>query len=284
MGYPKSARTCLRPDNNDAKINKVDQSSGVLARNAVRPLLFLLLFLMSVNMEAQTAGVHPPYLTGDLGDSGVRGPAPANSAPYSVSVSQLGISHKVLKHLESAHQRFSKTDLRGANAEIRRALDLDPHCAQALTLRALIKLASRDFAGAARDADYAANLDPGDPLSFLASATAYNSLRDFQRAETAARQALRMQPDLWQARLELAKSFYGRHQFTSALRESDAAKTDFPDVHLVRGTILMNLGRTREAVEEFVTFLAEAPHDPRVGRVRRMIAESSSPAQLSSAR
>src|SRR5208282_1891893 len=103
-------------------------------------------------------------------------------------------------------------------------------------------------------------------------AMGYNSRKEFLKAEDAAWHALGLRPDSWQGRLELAKSFYGQGEFVLALRELDLENVDFPDSHLVRGNVLMNLGRSQEASEEFVTFVEEAPTDPRREQVSRIVA------------
>lgn len=137
-------------------------------------------------------------------------------------------------------------------------------------MRAFIKLAEKDPQSAVADAQRAALLDPGDAESFIALTMAYNSLKDFQKAEEAVQHALSLRPDSWQARLELAKSFYGQGEFVLALCELDLANIDFPDAHLVRGNVLMRLGRKPEAVEEFSAFMLEAPSDPRGEQILRI--------------
>jgi hypothetical protein len=79
-----------------------------------------------------------------------------------------------------------------------------------------------------------------------------------------------LRPDSWQARLELAESFYGQGEFVLALCELDLANVDFPDAHLVRGNVLMQLGRRPEAAEEFSAFMREAPGDPRGEQIQHI--------------
>jgi tetratricopeptide (TPR) repeat protein len=125
------------------------------------------------------------------------------------------------------------------------------------------------------DATHATSIDAYDGDAFVALAMTYNSLNNFENAMKAATQALALQPDSWQSRLEMAKSLYGRGQFDLALAVLNEVAKDFPDVHLVRGNVLMNLARRKEAVEEFTLFLREAPIDPRSERVRRICAASA---------
>jgi tetratricopeptide (TPR) repeat protein len=196
-------------------------------------------------------------------------PEPARDT---VSAAQLSVPAKAWKFLESAHARFSNGNLPEAAKEIDRALQLDPVCAQAFSMRAFIKLAGSDREGAVEDAKRAILLDPHDAESFVALAMSYNALKEFQRAAQAARQALAIRPGSWQGRLEMAKSLYHQEELIAALRELEFVRTDFPDVHLVRGSVLARLDRSLEAAEEFEAFLREAPADPRSEQIRGLVA------------
>ena len=189
-----------------------------------------------------------------------------------VSAAQLSIPAKAWKQLESAHAQFSKGNLPEAAMEIERALKLDPLCAQAFSMRVFVKLAGKDREGAVEDAKRAILLDPHDAESFVALAMSYNALKQFQSAGEAAHHALGIRPDSWQGRLEMAKSLYHQGELIPALRELELVHTDFPDVHLVRGSVLMGLDRNPEAASEFEIFLQEAPFDPRSAQIRELVA------------
>lgn len=199
---------------------------------------------------------------------------------YAISVEQLRIQPKVLRHLSKAEQDFRKMRLREAVVEVEQALRVDPTCGQAFTMKALVELSLRDNEAAFSDATRAVELDRNNALSFLALATAHNARGDFAEAERVAREALRLQPTLWQARLELAKGLYGREEMLDALDELEMVHIDFADVHLVRGNILTRLDRRREAASEFTIFLRQAPNDPRAEQIRRIIGIAQSPDAL----
>jgi len=204
--------------------------------------------------------------------------APENAAPrqpeYTVSAVQLATPAKAHAYLRSAQQEFRKMNLDAALAKIDLALQIDPQCAPAFSMRAFIKLAMKDLNGARDDAQQAIALEPKDAEAFIAMSMAYNSLYDFANAAEAAHQALALNPDSWTARLEMAKSLYGQRQFVPALRELDSLQQDFPDVHLVRGNVLVQLGRGREAADEFSAFLAQAPNDSRAPQLRQIVARA----------
>jgi tetratricopeptide (TPR) repeat protein len=190
---------------------------------------------------------------------------------HSVSVQQLRVPEKVRMHLKLASRQFAKLDITGAQLEVERALQIDDDCPAAYSMRAFLNIASRNLDAAIDDAKRAALLDPYDANAYLALATAYNSLAQFQDAEEASRQALRLRPDLWQGQLEMAKALLGQGSFVLAWRALDELSEDFPDVHLVRANVLVSLHRSREAAEEFSLFLRQAPDDPRNLQVQRLI-------------
>src|SRR5579864_9112987 len=194
---------------------------------------------------------------------------------YTVSASELRVPPKAWSHLESAHKEFSRGNLDKAERELDRALRVDPNCGPAFSMRAFIRLAEKNPSAALADATHATSIDASDGDAFVALAMTYNSLNNFENAMNAATQALALQPDSWQSRLEMAKSLYGQGQFDLALAVLNELAKDFPDVHLVRGNVLMNLARRKEAVEEFTLFLREAPIDTRSERVRRICAASA---------
>ncbi len=194
---------------------------------------------------------------------------------FEVSVAELKVAHKVWVHLQAAHRALSEGNLNEAAKETDHALRIDPDCGPALTMKAFVDLAGKNPVPAIRNAMRASSLDPYDIEALLALAMAYNAANHFPDAQRAVREALRLNPSSWEARLELAKSFYGEERFEAALAELDRAPKDFPDVHLVRGNVLMRLGRSKEGAAEFALFVQEAPHDPRTDAVRQIIAQTA---------
>ena len=168
------------------KANQVSWLSAGLDKSSTRLLLPLLLLLTSF-AAAQSANAIRP----------------------TVSVQELRVPAKARARLEAAQREFSRLNLAGAKREIERALQVDSTFAAAFSMRALLRLATRDPNGAVEDATRAVALDPGEPGAYVALATAYNSRGEYERAEAATQRALTMSPDFWQARLELAKAFYG---------------------------------------------------------------------------
>ena len=196
---------------------------------------------------------------------------------YAVSVGQLGIPDKARQHILAAQQHFSKMEYDAALRDEDAALTLDPACSEAWSMKALVRLAMRDFQSAIEDARRSIELDRQNAAAYLALGTAHNSLRQFESAGQVLKRALEIDPDLWQAQLELAKTWYGDKKWVLALRELDLINKDFADVHLVRANVLMSLHRTPEGAQEFARFVDEAPQDSRVPEVQRILTHAQTP-------
>jgi tetratricopeptide (TPR) repeat protein len=233
-------------------------------------LVSLALFSPAVFGQTSTdaVGAHSPWNSGNSSAEGSRG---QTSSPYVVSVSHLKVPAKAISHLEAAQKRFAKMQLADATLEIDRAIEIYPGFAQAFCMKALVSLAEKDYTEAVESAAHAISLDGADAYSWVALATAYNSLNEWPEAEAAAGQALALDPSAWQGRLELAKSFYGEAKFALALCILDQLNRDIPDVHLVRANSLMGVGRPQEAVRQFSVFLQEAPGDSRADQIRQIL-------------
>ena len=249
-------------------LNKLHQLSRVLF--VVVFLVSLVLFSPPVFGQTSTDAVdtRSPWSPGDSGADGSRSRDPT---PYVVSVSHLKVPEKAASHLEAAQKRFAKMQLAQATMEIDRAIEIYPSFAQAFCMRALVSLAEKDFTGSVENAAHAISLDGADAYSWVALATAFNSLNEWPEAEAAAGQALSLNPSAWQGRLELAKSFYGQAKFALALHILDQVNRDIPDAHLVRANSLIRLGRPQEAARQFSVFLQEAPGDPRGDQIRQIL-------------
>jgi tetratricopeptide (TPR) repeat protein len=259
------------------KVNQLNWDSAIEGWFYALRCFLLLLIALPIASVAQVSKTNAPRPVSEstLPTASAIADAP-KPVPGTVSLAQLSIPAKVVKHLESAQKRFTNRDMPGTMVEIGRALKIDPNCARGFSLRSFVKLAENDFDGAIEDAVRAVALDPHDAESYLALATAYNDAKEFSSAGEAALLAVNIAPNVWQGRLELAKSFYGQGQFVLALNALNLIHTDFPDVHLVRADVLMQLERSREAAEEFKLFVTQSPNDARDERIRQIVAHAQS--------
>jgi tetratricopeptide (TPR) repeat protein len=285
QGQPVACATVEMRDLRGRKIATgfTDTAGKFAITTAAQPGEYMLLAAKELQIEDERITLDQPDREVTIALPAAPRTAVAMSLPmYAVSVQELRVPGKARAHLKLAQEKFSRSNLAGAQREIDQALQVDSIYAAAFSMRALLRLALRDFSGAIEDATLALTLDPGEADACVALATAYNSRGEFQMAEAAALRALAMRPDFWQGRLELAEAFYGQGRLILALRELDELNKDFPDTHLVRGNILVLLSRSEEAAKEFSQFLHEAPNDPRKEQVKSIVSRSSDTGMLTS--
>lgn len=256
-GFSPSLVRLGKPHFKNPRLNKKNDHNSWLSFFATRLAVFSLFSITIFPLGLATAQVSESRTLTD---------------GYAISVGELRVPNKAWTHLQLAYKQFRIGNLRQAVREVDRALQIDPRCAPALSMKAFIELAAKNANAAVGDAARAASLDPYNPEAFVALAMAYNSVGDYRSSQTAAERAVNLRPDSWQGRLELAKSLYGQNKFDVALNELNSLDKDFPDVHLVRGNVLMRLGRSHEGAGEFLIFVSEAPGDARSGKIRDIIA------------
>lgn len=198
-----------------------------------------------------------------------------------VSVSTLRVPEKAKRALQSAQEALSKNNVVKAKKELERALSITPEYPEALSLRAVVHLASGDADMAIKDASQSTKLDPQNSLAYTVIGASYNALGKFVQAINPLRQALRINPSFWQSHFEMAKCLYGQGESASALKEiqmaTESAPKDFAPIHLMHGAILMKLQRRLEAANEFQDYLRMDPNSPDAAKVQQALAQLSAP-------
>ena len=140
-----------------------------------------------------------------------------------------------------------------ALAEFQAAADADPRLPFVHFNLGLTYLKKEDYPHARDEFLKDAAIEPDLGLDYDQLGDVYWLLQDDGKAEQSYRQALRRDPRLVNSLLGLAKIYQRQKKYSQALLETDAAaKVDpsRPDVHYLRGRVLLNLGRKDEAKKE----------------------------------
>jgi Flp pilus assembly protein TadD len=199
----------------------------------------------------------------------------AASASSSVSVAELQVPEKARSRLRKAEQALARNDMSRAQQQLNEALQLAPRYAAALTLRGVVQLSAGETAAAINDFDYAIHSDPGYPYAYFAMGAALNQLSRYSDARRAAEQGLRLEPQAWQGHFEVARALLGEGRSAPALEQLDEAKQTAPptfaQLHLLRGTILLNVHRYRESAQELQEYLKLNPNAPGSEHVRELL-------------
>ena len=145
--------------------NQVDQNTIVSSRYSAAALLLLLLgfLVLPALSQSQTATA-----------------SNARSERYTVSAAELRAGPKLAAYLSAAHKQFSAGNLARGERELERAIQIDPSCGPAFSMRAFIDLAGNNPVNAISDATRAVEIDTQDSESFVAMAMAYNALKKVQ--------------------------------------------------------------------------------------------------------
>lgn len=189
-------------------------------------------------------------------DSSVSGKA-AKEAEKAVSDMTVGNFQDAQKHAQAAYKTapdsaytnflmgymaFQTNDFNNAQTYLSKAVSLDAHDLQALSMLARLQLARKDFAGAKATAEQAVAAAPDSGTAHGLLADAYLNQGDYKNA-------------LDQADQSIAKN-----------------KSAISNSQVVRGEALAHLGRDQEALQTLKTYMQNAPDSAAGPYVQALIA------------
>jgi tetratricopeptide (TPR) repeat protein len=193
----------------------------------------------------------------------------------SVSVAQYQVPEKAREELKKAREASVKGRIAEAQEHLVKALEIYPDYADALTLRAILKLSARDTDGAVVDLEKAIQCDSNYAMAYLVLGSAYNTESKFDEAIRVLERGERLAPDAWQAYFELGKAYAGKNEYEAAVRQLDRAQSMAPSdyllIHLVRAHVLMELSRFNDAVIDLQMYLEKNPSGPESDLALKML-------------
>ena len=190
-----------------------------------------------------------------------------------VSVAQYKVPNKARDAYHKAEKAFSKQKFDEAASELEKALGIYPQYAQALTLRAILRLDHEQLAQASADLEQAIKVDPNYGLAYVVMGATQNLNSKFDDAIRSLQRALSLAPASWQAHFEMAKAFLGKGDYTSALRNvqhaSEMAPADYAPIHLLKAHALLGLKSYNDAMLELEKYLETGPDGQTKVQARR---------------
>jgi len=203
--------------------------------------------------------------------------SPAAGDSASVSLSEMKVPGKARRMLQKAEEAFHKARLQEAFGFVQKALGFYPDYAKALTLRGILHMQQGDTKDAQPDLEKAVELDYGDDMGFVALAALYNNEGEFDRAQKTLEHGMSLNPNSWQANMELARAQIGRKEYGAAVRSLDRAMPLAPPeitiMHLFRAQALIGLKAYGDAVTELESYLSQSPEGPNSERARTALAQ-----------
>lgn len=200
-----------------------------------------------------------------------------------VSLSQISVPPKARSLLEKATQLMVRGKLDQSLEKVNAALTIYPKFAEALTLRGIINERTGKASEALNDYRQAIQHDANYALAYLAQASLLNSMGQFKESGPILERFDQLAPNHWQTAFEMARSCLGRGDLQAAMsnvtRASQlhgGAQKDLPEMHLLRGYILIGLSDLSKAAEEMQAFLAREPNGPAADAARQVLAKMTS--------
>jgi tetratricopeptide (TPR) repeat protein len=200
---------------------------------------------------------------------------PGKSSQASISLSQLNIPGKARHMLEKAEEAFHKARIEEAFSFVQKALVAYPNYAKALVLRGVLNMQKGDNKDAQPDLEKAVELDYGNDMGFIALASLYNNEGEFDRARMTLDHGMSLNPQSWQANLEMARAELGKGDFGAAVRSLDHAQMfatpQVTLVHLYRAQAFIGLKDYQAAIGELENYLNKNPHDANSDMARNTL-------------
>jgi tetratricopeptide (TPR) repeat protein len=192
-----------------------------------------------------------------------------------VSVRQLQVPGKARAAFKKAQQLLDKDKFEEAQKQVARALEIYPNYADALTLRAIMRLDAHQANEALADLEAAIKNDPACAMAYLALGAAFNSMSRFDDAVRTLERGLMLSPSSWQGYFEMGKALLGKGSFEAGLRQLNKAESfasnDYPPVHLVKAHAYLGLKNYQEAISELELYLTRDPKGANSAEARQTL-------------
>ncbi|HET6842977.1 MAG TPA: tetratricopeptide repeat protein [Candidatus Angelobacter sp.] len=201
------------------------------------------------------------------------------SNPSVISVEDYKVPEKARNEFRKAQDAAFKSKAADASNHLKKALEIYPNYAAALTLRGLIKLDQKDLSGAMADLQQAIQTDGKYGLAYIGMGAVFNLDSKFDEAIRALERAESLTPNSWQAYFEMGRALIGKSSFAEAIRQLDRAESLAPAevslVHLAKAHALMALRMYSDAATELEIYLRKSPSGPNSPLARKMLDEAT---------
>ena len=196
----------------------------------------------------------------------------------SISVAQYKVPAKARDEYRKGEDLFAKGKLDEANKHLAKALEICPNFADALTLRAVLKLNQKDVDGAITDLDQAVHVDANYAMAYMVLGAAFNHQAKFDEALRALERGESLSPNSWQTHFEMGKAYVGKKDYPQALHQFEVAQgmtpTEYPVIQLFRAHVLFDMKEYSRAAEAAQAYLLKEPQGPNSEQARKMLTQA----------
>jgi TolA-binding protein len=191
----------------------------------------------------------------------------ANSAPPS---NEVVLAPKALEEKKKGAQALREKNYPEARAHLEKALQLAPGSSEINYLMGVLLMKTADISGAVQSLQKATTLDPKNTSAFFSLGEALYRGDRLADAVDAIERGLALKPTAWPEEWLLASVYYDQTKYDKALHHVEIAmslgKEDAASAEFLLGKCEAKLGRRKEAIAAFQSFLARQPNAPEAAR------------------
>lgn len=196
----------------------------------------------------------------------------------SISVAQYKVPAKAREEYRKGEELLAKGKQDEANKHLARALEICPNFADALTLRAVLKLNQKDTEGAIADLDQAVHADANYAMAYMVLGAAFNHQAKFDEALRALARGESLSPNSWQTHFEMGKAYAGKKDYPQALHQLELAQgmtqTEYPVIQLLQAHVLFAMKEYSRAADAAQAYLLKEPQGPNSEQARKMLTQA----------
>jgi tetratricopeptide (TPR) repeat protein len=202
--------------------------------------------------------------------------APVAGSAQAVSVAEMKIPEKARNHFRKAEEAMRKGRYDEVSAEVEKSLQAAPNYANALTLRAVLRLDSNHAEQALDDLQTAIHSDPNYAMAYIVCGAVYNFKEQYDNAVRSLERGIGLDPTSWQGYFELSKALLAKQEYEASLRNVNRAlelvPKDYSPIHLVRAHIYLGLRNYDQAMTELEAYLEHASQqDANAAQARKTL-------------
>jgi len=270
----KDVHVALRDNNGSTVASAYTNAAGMFEFAQVHPGAYDLMATSGVSQAEERVDV-----TRMPGNIILRLPVqstPTDGNPASsISVAQFKVPSKARDELKSAREASAKGKDDDAAKHLAKALEIYPKYADAITMRALLKMDAKDTQGAIADLQEAIKDDENCAMAYMVMGAALNQEAKFDDAIRTLQRGEALSPTAWQIYFEMGKSLIGKGQYEPALRQLDRAQSlvpkEYAPLHMAKAHAMMGLNNYTDAMTELQAYLDKTPKGPQSDQAQKLL-------------
>ncbi len=194
-----------------------------------------------------------------------------------ISVAHILVPESAKNLYRKAYAAFTDGNNDEAESLVDQALQIEPHFADALSLRGLLDVQKQDLEEAQQYLEAAIHVDPAYSPAYIALGAVYNHEGRFDDALRASQRGISLSPRSWQAYFEMAKASVSKGMYQKALQFARQAQrlggNGFAGLHLVKACALYPMKLYKDARYEIQAAIAREPKGTSAKQAQALLAE-----------